>query len=304
MGLRGVDLNLFVVFEALLGERSVTRAARRLSMSQPAVSEALARLRRLMGDELFVRTPGGMAPTPKALELAAPVGEALAGLRDALDAGAPFDPAAARRTFRIAGSDYAEIVVLPALNALLRREAPGLDLRMVASDPSVAADLLDRGEAEFAIDVFWKALPKRFDRARLMSERAVCLARRGHPALAAGGLTLERYLELPHAARSLTGRPHRGLVERALGERGLERRLAVTVTNVLVLPSLLAGGELIATQPERVARLLAQMANLDLHEPPLPFPSWQVEIVWGRGAARDPAAAWLRKAAERACAAL
>ena len=304
MGLRGVDLNLFVVFEALLAERSVTRAARRLGMSQPAVSEALARLRRLLGDELFVRTPGGMSPTAKALDLGGPIGEALAGLRDALDAGAPFDPAAAKRTFRIAGSDYAEIVVLPALSALLRREAPGLDVRIVASDPSVAAELLDRGEADFAIDVFWKTLPKRFERARLMGERAVCLARRGHPALAEGGLTLERYLELPHVARSLTGRPHRGLVERALGERGLERRRAVTVTNVLVLPSLLADGELIATQPERVARLLARMADLELHEPPLPFQPWQVEIVWGRGAARDPAASWFRKAAERACASL
>jgi DNA-binding transcriptional LysR family regulator len=294
MNLRGVDLNLFVVFEALMAEGGVTRAARRLGVSQPAVSEALGRLRQLMGDELFVRTPRGMVPTARAVAAADTVREALAALQQAAQAGAPFDPARAGETFRICADGYAEMVVLPALVSRLRVQAPGMNLRMVAADSRAAIGLLDAGEAELAIDAFDRGLPKRFDRIELLRERAVCLSRKGHPTLAQGGLTLGAYVELPHVAGSITGSVNRAVVDRALAAIGKRRRVALTVTNYLVLLAVLSETELIATQPERIARRLAALGGLDLHEPPLALPSWSVDLVWGRGAARDPAAAWLR----------
>lgn len=299
MSLRGVDLNLFVAFEALMAERSVTRAARRLGVSQPAVSEALGRLRLLMGDELFVRTPAGMAPTPRALAAAEGVAEALEGLRQAAQAGAPFDPARTRDCIRICADGYAEIIVLPLLVGRLRAEAPGLDLRMVAADSRAALGLIDAGEAEMAINAFGRALPKRFEQTGLLRERAVCLSRRRHPALGCG-LTLQAYVDLPHVAGSITGAVNRTVVDRALSAVGRRRRVAVTVSNYLALPAVIQAG-LIATQPERIARRLADIGGLEIHEPPLDLPAWSVDLVWGRGAARNPAAAWLRGVIGEVC---
>lgn len=300
MNPRPPDLNLLLVFDALWRERGVTRAARRLGVSQPSLSEALARLRLMMADELFVRGPRGMAPTAKAAATAGPIAEALASIGSVLAQASPFVPATARRTFRIAANDYAEVVVLPPLIRRLRETAPGLDLRFKAAEPKRAFELLDAGEADFAIDVFPVSLPKRFHRLALLRERAVCLARAGHPGMV-GGLTLERYIESPHVVRWLSGETRRGVVERVLAARGLKRRVVVSVTNVLALPGVIAATDLIATQPERVARRLAAMGGLELHEPPLALPDWSLDLIWGRGGDGDGGAGWLRGLIEQVC---
>jgi LysR family transcriptional activator of mexEF-oprN operon len=299
-----IDLNLFAIFEALMLDRSVTGAARRLGLSQPAVSEALARLRRQTGDELFVRTPRGMTPTPRALALEGQVGHGLALLRAAAAPEPAFEPAAAQRTFRLAANDYAEIVILPRLLAGLRRSAPQVDIRILASDPQGAQGFLDAGEADLAIDIFARPLPKRFARATLLSDQAVCLLRPDHPALAHGVLALGDYVGHPHVARSFSGRLHSVPIDSGLAALGLRRRVAVTVTNIWALADVLRQTDLIATQPARIARALAGHVELAITPCPLPTPGWAVEMVWGRAAEREPGLAWLRGRLAAVCGSL
>lgn len=301
MNLRNLDLNLLVAFEAVMAEANVTRAAARLGLSQPALSEALGRLRHVFDDELFVRTPQGMRPTRKAGELAEPIAAAMDILRAGLDAGASFDARQSRRVFRIGCGDYAEAVLLPLLLAHLHRSAPGIDLRMVASTPSLAPDLIDRGEIDAAIDVFPDALPKRFERIKLLDEHAVCVVRQGHRVVESG-LDLAAYAAHAHAARSPVGETGRGLVDRALQQLGVHRRIAVTVSHVLALHAVVTGSDLIATQPSRIAQLFVQAGGVVLLHPPLDLRRWDVDLVHGRQAGRDAALQWLKRSVADVCA--
>ena len=290
--LAAVDLNLLVAFDALMAERNVTRAAQRVGIGQPAMSSALSRLRALFHDELFVRVPGRMEPTPKALQLATPIGDALQQIRRALDPGLPFDAASAQRIFRIGATDYTEFVLLPPLNAYLRQAAPGIDIRIVPTTTDRALELLDLHELDFAIGTF-AALPKRLSSAPLFTERFVCVARRDHPDLGNAGLQLDSFLALPHLLRSLRGDAD-GTVDQALARRGLKRHVVMTVTNFLVVPFILERSDAIATLAERVARRLAGTASLAIHDPPLQLEPWTTSLVWGRAVAQDAGAAWLQ----------
>lgn len=263
-----VDLNLLVVFDALMRERHVGRAAARLSLSQSATSHALGRLRALFDDPLFVRHPRGIEPTPRGRDLAQPVSDALSQLRQVLSPASAFDPATLRRTFTIATHDYALAVLMPSLMADLRIHAPGVDLRCVSIHPSEVIGGLDRGELDFALGGFIGIKAERVTRTLLFSDRFVGVARRDHPRLHAGRMSLEDFVSLPHVLMSPGGQP-RGDIDQALSSRGVERRIAITVPNFLALPYVIEKADIIGVLPERLALRTAETAALTLFDLPI-----------------------------------
>jgi DNA-binding transcriptional LysR family regulator len=301
VNLGGIDLNLLPVLDALLIERSVTRAARRVGLSQPATSHALARLRAIIGDPLLVRTPRGMMPTARAQALVGPVREALSIVGGALASAPPFDPARVRRRFFISASDYAEFVLLPRLVAALARAAPGVEVWAQPFKESWAADLA-RGD----VDVVVAPLRGLGDtqgavgvRAQqLFEDRFVCVMRRAHP-LATKKLTLERFARADHALVAPRGKPG-GVVDDVLAAHGLERRVVVAVPHFLVAPYILAETDLILTVAERVARAMVRGLPLVLVAPPLPVPGLTMSLLWHERQDADPGLAYLRAELELA----
>lgn len=289
MNLRRLDLNLLLVFDAVMAERNVTRAAERVGLSQPALSNALTRLRGHLNDELFVRGPDGMRPTPRALELAAPIHEALASLEQALDP-ARFDPATSTRTFRVATNDYVATVLLPPLAARLGRAAPQVDLRVVPLGGRMY-DLLDAQEVDFGCTSVGE-LPERFEACEIVEDSYVVLMRPDHR-LAEGRLTLQAYARATHLLVTPRGDP-RGFVDTALAQRGLTRRLGLTVNQFAAAPAIVAATDMIATIPKRAADLFGPPFGLAQKPCPVPPPREMtvVSLVWNRRLARHPAFVW------------
>lgn len=291
MNLSAIDLNLLRIFEALMSERQVTRAGRKLGLSQPAMSNALNRLRFLFKDELLVRGPAGMQPTPRALELEVPIRQALQQIEAVLRAGQGFAPATARRGFAVGFADYAGALLLPALTARLR-SAPGIDLRVEPTDGEAAAAAVDAGGLDAALGTFPAPLP-RLRQAPLFEESPVCVARRDHPELARG-LGLETYLALSHLRVTSQEGPERALAQ-LLEERGLERRVALSLPQLLLAPEALAGSDLLGTMGERLARRAAERWPLAVWAPPFDLPRFRLSLVWHRRNDNDPAQQWLRE---------
>nr|WP_294554346.1 LysR family transcriptional regulator [uncultured Rhodopila sp.] len=291
MNLQRIDLNLMVAFEALMAERSVSAAATRLGVSQPAMSSTLARLRSLFDDELFVRSGRAMLPTVRAVQLEAQIARALAALRAALEPQAPFNAATSRRVFNVSGGDYATMVILPHLAACLAEEAPFLDLRFRFVEKDATVDLLDTDALDLALGVYPNP-PKRMALQTLFDEHFVCVARKDHPGLR-DGMTLAAFAALPHLLVTERGDAV-GAVDEALAKLGLERRVAMTVPHVLVVPSVLPSSEMIATVGARAARLFAQAAPLAVYDAPVTLPAWRLSMMWSRQKAGDLGLAWLR----------
>lgn len=288
--LAGVDLNLLVVFAVLSEEGSVTRAAKRLGRTQSAVSHALDRLRAAVGDDLFTRTGQRMVPTARAEALRDPVARLLAEARGLMSRPASFAPEVSSRRFAISASDFMTLALLPGLAALLRREAPGVDLEVRAPASDVLGSLVEGG-----LDVALVAAPPALLGLRtrvLFRDRFVCVTRADRPELR-HGLSLDTYLRLPHLYVSpLGGRD--SFVDRALAQKGLARRAALTVPHFLVAPSVLTTTDLVATMPERVARAIAAHADLAIFEPPLPIEPVPVHAVWHERTHEEPGNVWLR----------
>jgi DNA-binding transcriptional LysR family regulator len=285
-----VDLNLLVVFDAVMTERHVTRAAARLGLTQPSVSNALNRLRDVTGDELFLKVPGGVSPTPKAAELWAPIRSGLAQIRGALDP-APFDPGTASATFTIALTDYMAALFIPQLLGRLSVEAPGIDLRLVPNTNINAPALLDRGEIDMALGVFPSPGP-RLRAHTLLSEHYVCAMRKGHP-LAKEALSLETFASAGHVVISLTGEPT-GFIDRLLQERGLTRRVVLTVNQFSLAPVVVSQSDLLATLTYRAVRRSGLEEALHLVRIPLNVPPNQVKLLWHERDQQDSAHCWLR----------
>lgn len=290
MNLSAIDLNLLVVFDALMQERSVTRAGKRVGLTQPAVSNALNRLRHLVKDDLFLRGPKGMRPTPRALELAGPVRQALAQVEQALEPAA-FNPAIATNTFRLAMADYAASLILPPLAHRLEREAPGVDIRTRHNDNIGAPALLDRNEIDFAVG-YHTDWPERFDGKVLFTETYVCVMRRGHP-LARERITLDEFANARHLLISLTGDPV-GFVDRLLARRGLKRRIAMTANQFLVAPVIIQHSDMIMTLAVRTAERFAEVNDLHIVPVPLERDPIDLTLLWHKELSRHPAHEWLR----------
>lgn len=288
--LGNLDLNLLVVLHALITERSVTRAAAEVGLTQPAMSHALARLRKALGDPLLVRTPRGMEPTPRAKAMAEPLERALADLREAVSSPTTFDPRRARGRFRIATDDYLELILMPKLLARLWQEAPGIDLRLSSSSSRSGHDLAE-GRIDMIIDPVsaFGPLPGAYSQ-RILEERFVCVVRADHPRIGKR-LTLEAFVELPHALVAPGGRPG-GIVDAALAKRGMRRRIAIAVPHFLAAPAIVRQTDVILTVGERIAKALGD--GLRILSPPIPLPRFSVETIWHERYHADPARSWLR----------
>jgi DNA-binding transcriptional LysR family regulator len=288
--LAGLDLNLLVAFTALLEERHVTRAAHRLGLTQPAMSQSLARLRTMLKDPLLVRTKNGMMPTARAEAMREPLALALESIVRAIAPPVPFDPKVTARRWRLATSDYVELVLLPKLLPHLSTAAPRFDLRIVNHGAATNAELED-GKLDLAI-VPGAPETGGFYGQKLFDDRFVCVVRKDHPTVKSR-LSLEQYVALPHLLVAPRG-DGGGSVDIALARLGKRRRVAVQVPHFLVTPHLLVQTDLVITLAERVARTFTEMFGLRILAPPLELEGFSMSLVWHERAHGDPAHAWLR----------
>ena len=294
MDLNGTDLNLLVAFDALMAERSVTRAGKRIGRTQPAMSAALARLRALFQDDLFVRSPAGLQPTQRATELAEPLSRALAEIGRALDYTQTFDPVSSSQSFTLALSDHPAFVLLPQLVDVLRERAPRITLRINAfTHRDDAISLLDAGEADLTIGVPPRQTPGgRIISCPLFEERFVCVLRRSHP-MASRPLDLRTFLSLSHLLISPEGERF-GQVDAALAASGQRRRIAVSLPQMYAAPLMVARSDLIATIMEGVVTRSGFRNELMLLPPPLSLPPVSFVMSWHRRNEVHPVQRWMR----------
>ena len=294
--LRTIDLNLLKVFDALLDEGSVTRAAARLSLTQPAVSGSLTRLRESFNDPLFVRTRRGIVPTTHALTLAAQVKRVLSEV-EAMLQPASFDPALATLTISIAATDYAQRAVLVPFLAVLRARAPGIRVSVLPANPELVQTQLERGELDLALMTPETTSPDLHSQV-LFEEHYVCALREGHPYASPKRLSLARFCALDHAIVSYSGGAFRGATDEALARVGRARRVSLSVPCFLVLPEILRTSDLIAVAP---SRLIAGSPGLVSMAPPVDIVGFTKIVTWHDRTHNDPAHAWVRAVLLETC---
>jgi DNA-binding transcriptional LysR family regulator len=299
--LRSVDLNLLVVFDTLMAERNVTRAAARNGLSQPAVSKALNRLRGLFDDPLFVRRDRAMEPTARALELAGPIHGALADISRTLTPPNGFDPASAKATIKIATIDLYHTKLLPSLVSHLRRHAPGVDLQVRASDCSRLHEQLAAGNIDLAIAPFGTKTAALCSEP-LWKDRLVTLVGPNNPL--EEPMTIESYaaaahlVDAGHVQVSSDG-VGTSVVDAILAARGLSRRIALVLPSSAGVPFVVAATDLIATLPSRIVSGLAMVPSVRILSPPLPDVEVSPHLFWHRHLDADPLQDWLRAAIRR-----
>lgn len=288
-----IDLNLLVALAALLEERSITRAARRLGVTQSAMSRTLGRLRDLLGDPLFVRSGRGVVATARGEALAEPLTRLLSDAEELIRAARPFDPGTATRQFVVGTSDFVVSVMVPPLAARIAAEAPGVDLVLVSGASGVTTAALEAGEQDLAVLPDSAATPS-LRRKPSVEVPFACLLRADHPAIAGGSLSLADYAALPHLLVAPRGRPG-GIVDRALAERGLTRRVSVQVQTFGVAGEIVAGTSLVATLPLPVARAHAAHLPVRVVPTPIPVPPFRLVLLWHERQHHDPGHVWLRR---------
>jgi len=289
--LRRIDLNLLVTLEALLTERNVTRAARRLHLSQPSVSVQLRKLRQIFADPLLSAAPGGMLPTTRGQSLLQPLRTALADMRLVLESPARFDPSAAGNTWQIAAADYAEYAILLPLLARMREAAPGVRIAVREAAHSRMIKQLESG----AIDLGLLALdapPERLRSRILFKEHYVLVARKRHPALKRK-LTIDLFCELEYVVVSPEGGGFAGITDTMLESRGRRRRVVLSVPHFLFVPEVVARTDLVAMLPYRLMQ--DRSDHLQIVAPPLSIPPYEMAMIWHERAHLDPAHTWLRE---------
>jgi DNA-binding transcriptional LysR family regulator len=293
MNIRDLDFNLLICFDVLIAERHVTHAAERLNMSQSAMSSALAKLRDVFNDALLVRSPHGMVPTTRALELIEPVRRVIREMEEVIQPSRDFAPAQSNKTFAFIGTDYAEYVLLPRLIERLEREAPGVKIIYRPPNPKHLVELMAAGEVDLCLSYLPDPPPALHARF-VYHDRFVCLVRRDHPAVREA-LTIGQFAELSHVQVLPKDLPMFGTpIDEALSAQNIVRKIAVWEPSFLVIPHLIATSSLITTVPERLARMCAEMLPLKILEPPLQLPALNVSLYWHDRTHLSPAHQWLR----------
>ncbi|MFZ5891843.1 MAG: LysR family transcriptional regulator [Myxococcota bacterium] len=288
--LSAIDLNLLVVLRALLSERHVTRAAARVGLSQSATSHALSRLRELYGDPLLVRSGRTLSLTPRAARLLPALERGLGELETALIGEPEFRPGSARRTFSLGMADYLQALIMGPLLRQVAKRAPGIDLSVVVF-PNLR-ELVEAGSVDLALSISSSEL-RGLSQEPLFAEGFMCMVRRGHPQIKKT-LNLEGYLAQRHVVVAPGGTPGT-LVDTVLAQHGLERRIALRVTNFLIAPVVVSQTDFISTMPTRLARQLAKTYALRLVPPPLELPHFEYCLMWHPRLDHDPAQRWLRE---------
>ncbi|MGP1256714.1 MAG: LysR family transcriptional regulator [Kiloniellales bacterium] len=289
--LRGIDLNLLVVLEALLRERHVSRAAATLNMSQPAVSHALSRLRAQFDDPLLVRDAHGMALTGRGAALREPVARALEAVRAVVDTQR-FDHKTVQRRFRLAMSDYSAALILPKLMRHMRKEAPNASLAVSQGSRDAMAGAVMKGEVDLAIGVFPK-LADGLHAETLMEEHFQCLLDRANPHLSDGNLALDSYLAAPHVLVSMQGSATEE-IDVALRRLRKRRRIVMTLPHYRVAPSIVAGTDLVLTLASRGLEGSERDNRVLSAPPPFDLPTFDIVQIWHERHKSDEAIVWLR----------
>jgi DNA-binding transcriptional LysR family regulator len=291
MNVADLDLNLLRAFDAVLREGSVTAAAERLGLSQPALSNALSRLRGLLGDPLFMRTSSGMRPTPFAQQLAAPVQQALDLIRASFSQQAGFDPKTSDRVFRFQLTDVGEIAFLPPLLERLQRDAPLVRVETQQLPQDEVSDALASGEVDLAVG-FLPELSEGVVHEHLFRDRYVCLVRTDHPTIGSR-LTRAQFLSATHVLVSSRGSAHE-IVEQTLRNQGLVRKIALRVPHFTVVPMILARTDHMVIVPEGLVRAITPFGRFKSLKPPVDIPALDVRVHWHERFNRDPGLGWLR----------
>lgn len=289
--IRNIDLNLLVVFHEVYRERQISQAARRLHLTQSAVSNALGRLRRAFDDELFVRTAHGMQPTPYAEHLAEPVAGALAAIGAALNPPQAFDAATSTRHFRCAMTDVGEVYFMPVLIELLRQRAPAVRVSTVRAGAIDLKTDMEAGRVDLAIGAFDDVSGALYQR-RLFEQAYVTMFRQGH-ALGRGTLTLERFLAAEHLVVASSESPY-DRVNTLLEQAGVRAATTFQVPHFTAVPYIVGTTDLVVTVPEKLAQRAATPFQLDYALPPLALPSLQTRLFWHRRYSQDAGNLWLR----------
>jgi DNA-binding transcriptional LysR family regulator len=291
MELKDIDLNLLLVFNQLLVQRRVSKVAEALGMTQPGVSNALKRLRLVLGDELFVRTARGMEPTPYATGLAEPIGYALSTIRDSLNEVSRFDAATSARKFKVGMTDIGEVDLLPRLMTALRAAAPGVTISTVRNAATNLQDEMEAGYVDLAIGLLPQLKSGYFQRA-LFKQRYVCMFRAGH-VLDKGVITVQEFEQAEHVVVVSGGTGHT-IVDQTLERLGARRKVCLTVPHFVAVGHILAASSMIATVPERYAIACMKPFGLRYVTHPLSLPEININLFWHAKFNKDPANQWLR----------
>lgn len=301
MNVETLDLNLFKALVAIYEERQVTAAAERLGITQPGLSHALGRLRALAGDELFVRSPGGMVPTVVAEDLYARVRPGLRLLQESLAPAATPVPARLERTFVLGMNDYGASIVLPALIRRIATTAPRVRLKTRHYAHGSQYDDLRAGSIDLSITVVG-GQPGWVSQEQLFEETPMVVAAEGNPHLGSG-VTLDGYLACPHVIMAPDG-SERNWVDELLADLGRSRTIQHTVPHFLAVPPIIRGTAMISTLPGRIARALGSLEGLETYALPFDAPQHRIAQVWPRRLDRDPLHGWLRGEVRAAVAAI
>ncbi|MDR3454639.1 MAG: LysR family transcriptional regulator [Rhodoferax sp.] len=291
MELNEIDLNLLVVFNQLLIDRGVSKVATSLGLSQPGVSNALARLRKLTDDPLFLRTPKGMEPTPFAEQLAEPTARALQVIHTAINQRASFDPATSTRAFTVGMTDIGEIYFLPKLMKELSRIAPGVSLSTVRNTAVNLQDEMEAGHVNLAIGLL-PQLKAGYWQRRLFKQHYVCMFRRGH-ALDKKHISLDEFSAADHVVVIAEGTGH-GEADELLDRKKVVRKIVLTVPHYVAVGHILHDSDLVMTVPERLAKALTAPFGLSYIRHPVKLPEVAINLFWHARYNKDPANAWLR----------
>lgn len=286
-----VDVNLLVLFDLLYQEQNTQRVALRLGITQPAVSHALKRLRRMLDDELFERTSSGLRPTPLATRLHPPVAQALVQLQTALNRPDDFDPATSERTFNLAMTDIGEIIFLPRLLEHLARKAPGIRLSTLRSHEQDLKREMENGRIDLAVGLI-PQLGAGFYQQGLFVQRYVCLMRKDHP-LAASDFGVEEFMAATHAVVVARGTGH-GIVEEQLARAGIQRPVRLELPHFAAVPYIISGSDLVVTVTDKLAEATRERFGLEVREHPQPFPEIPINLFWHRRYHQDAGNRWLR----------
>jgi DNA-binding transcriptional LysR family regulator len=286
-----IDLNLLSVFQEVYRERQISSAARRLGLSQSAVSNALARLRRSFGDELFVRTASGMQPTPLAAQMAEPIGAAMAQVALALNQRSRFDPATSNRRFNLAMTDVGEIYFMPALIERCRQLAPQVQLSSLRVASAQLKEEMEGGRVDLAVGPFEDVSEALYQR-QLFRQPFVTMFRKGHP-LGRGALTPERFVAAEHLLVDAADSPY-DRVNAVLLRAGVKADSRFRVPHFTAVPYIVGSSDLVVTVPQKLAERAAAPFGLEWVAPPLDLPPLQTHIFWHRRFNQDPGSAWLR----------
>jgi len=291
INLKDLDLNLLVVFDRLLVDRRVSKVAEHLGLSQPAVSNALARLRKMTDDPLFLRTTRGMEPTPFAQQLAEPIAQALGIIHGAVNQRMSFEPSTARRAFTVGMTDVGEIYFLPALMDELAKVAPNVRISTVRTTAVNLRDEMEAGRIDLAIGLL-PQLKAGFFQRRLFKQRYVCMFRKGHR-LDKRKVTLAEFCSAKHVVVIAEGTGH-GKVDELLERGGVVRDVRLTVPHFVAVGQLLHHSDMVATVPERLAQALAGPFDLAYVNHPAKLPEIAINVFWHAKVHKDPANEWLR----------